>query len=157
MPGMWITEYHDFQFDSAKFTVTQNGKQTDQTIEGRKVVIDYATIRGGAQISMLQIIRNLQNAVRTAGGQVIDDSEGTIGITHLAFYERWQGSVGADQIPAQWLRADRRRKGSHEAGCDRGCGGHGHKYRRHWLRGHLRHQLRYRQLRHQAGLRAGHH
>ena len=77
MPGMWITEYHDFQFDSAKFTVTQNGKQTDQTIEGRKVVIDYATIRGGAQISKLQIIRNLQNAVRTAGGQVIDDSEGT--------------------------------------------------------------------------------
>jgi len=50
MPGMWITEYHDFQFDSAKFTVTQNGKQTDQTIEGRKVVIDYATIKSGAQI-----------------------------------------------------------------------------------------------------------
>ena len=67
MPGMWITEYHDFQFDSAKFTVTQNGKKTVQTIEGRKVVIDYATIRGGAQISKLQIIRNLQNAVRTAG------------------------------------------------------------------------------------------
>ena len=77
MPGMEITEYHDFQFDSAKFTVTQNGKQTDQTIEGRKVVIHYGTIRGGAQISTLQIIRNLQNAVRTAGGQVIDDSEGT--------------------------------------------------------------------------------
>ena len=77
MPGMEITEYHDFQFDSAKFTVTQNGKQTDQTIEGRKVVIHYGTIRGWAQISTLQIIRNLQNAVRTAGGQVIDDSEGT--------------------------------------------------------------------------------
>ena len=77
MPGMDITEYHDIQFDSAKFTVTQNGKKTDQTIEGRKVVIDYATKRGTAQVSKLQIIRNLQNAVRNAGGQVIDDSEFT--------------------------------------------------------------------------------
>ena len=77
MPGMYIYGYSDMQFDSAVFRVTQNGKKSDQTIEGRKVVIDYATIRGGAQISKLQIIRNLQNAVRTAGGQVIDDSEGT--------------------------------------------------------------------------------
>ena len=77
MPGMYIYGYSDMQFDSAVFRVTQNGKKTDQTIEGRKVVIDYEPQKGTAPISKLQIIRNLQNAVRTAGGQVIDDSPGT--------------------------------------------------------------------------------
>jgi len=77
MPSMCITEYHDIQFDSAKFTVTQNGKKTVQTIEGRKVVIDYEPKRGTDPVSKVQIVRNLQNAVRTAGGQVIDDEQGT--------------------------------------------------------------------------------
>ena len=77
MPGMYIYGYSDMQFDSAVFRVTQNGKKTDQTIEGRKVVIDYEPQKGTAPVSKLQIIRNLQNAVRTAGGQVIDDSPGT--------------------------------------------------------------------------------
>jgi outer membrane protein OmpA-like peptidoglycan-associated protein len=77
MPGMFISEYRDIQFDSARFRVTQNGKKTDQTIEGRKVVIDYELKRGTAAVSKVQIVRNLQNAVRTAGGQVIDDSQGT--------------------------------------------------------------------------------
>ena len=77
MPGMYIYGYSDMQFDSAVFRVTQNGKKADQTIEGRKVVIDYEPQKGTAPISKLQIIRNLQNAVRTAGGQVIDDSPGT--------------------------------------------------------------------------------
>ena len=77
MPGMYIYGYSDMQFDSAVFRVTQNGKKSDQTIEGRKVVIDYEPKQGTAPVSKLQIIRNLQNAVRTAGGQVIDDSPGT--------------------------------------------------------------------------------
>jgi outer membrane protein OmpA-like peptidoglycan-associated protein len=77
MPGMYIYGYSDMQFDSAVFRVTQNGKKADQTIEGRKVVIDYEPQKGTAPVSKLQIIRNLQNAVRTAGGQVIDDSPGT--------------------------------------------------------------------------------
>jgi outer membrane protein OmpA-like peptidoglycan-associated protein len=77
MPDMYIYSYRDIQFDSAVFRVTQNGKKTDQTIEGRKVVIDYEPKNGTAAVSKLQIIRNLQSAVRTAGGQVIDDSPGT--------------------------------------------------------------------------------
>ena len=77
MPGMYIYGYSDMKFDSAVFRVTQNGKKTDQTIEGRKVVIDYEPKKGTDPASKLQIIRNLQNAVRTAGGQVIDDSPGT--------------------------------------------------------------------------------
>jgi outer membrane protein OmpA-like peptidoglycan-associated protein len=77
MPDMYIYSYRDIQFDSAVFRVTQNGKKIDQTIEGRKVVIDYELKSGAAVSSKLQIIRNLQNAVHTAGGQVIDDSPGT--------------------------------------------------------------------------------
>jgi OmpA-OmpF porin, OOP family len=77
MPSMYIYSYRDIQFDSAVFRVTQNGKKTDQTIEGRKVVIDYEPKKGTAAVSKLQIIRNLQDAVRSAGGQVIDDSPGT--------------------------------------------------------------------------------
>jgi len=76
MPGFYIYRYSDIQFDSAKFPVTQNGKKTDQTIEGRKVVIEYDLKRGADLVSILQVVRNLQNAVRIAGGQVIDDSLG---------------------------------------------------------------------------------
>ncbi len=77
MPDFFIYSYRDIQFDSAIFKVTQNSKKTDQTIEGRKVVIEYSLKNGAATVSQLQIIRNLQNAVRTSGGQVIDDSPGT--------------------------------------------------------------------------------
>jgi len=77
MPDFYIYSYRDIQFDSAVFKVTQNGKKTDQTIEGRKIAIEYTLKNGAATVSQLQIIRNLQNAVRTAGGQVIDDSPGT--------------------------------------------------------------------------------
>ena len=77
MPGFYIYRYSDIQFDSAKFPVTQNGKKTDQTIEGRKVVIEYDLKRGADLVSSLQVVRNLQNAVRIAGGQVIDDSLGS--------------------------------------------------------------------------------
>jgi outer membrane protein OmpA-like peptidoglycan-associated protein len=77
MPGFYIYRYSDIQFDSAKFPVTQNGKKTDQTIEGRKVVIEYDLKRGADLVSILQVVRNLQNAVRIAGGQVIDDSLGS--------------------------------------------------------------------------------
>ena len=76
MSGMFIYSYQDIQFDSSVFRVTQNGKKTDQTIEGRKVVIDYELKDGTTPVSDLQIIRNLQNAVHTAGGQVIDDTPG---------------------------------------------------------------------------------
>jgi len=70
MPGFYIYRYSDIQFDSAKFPVTQNGKKTDQTIEGRKVVIEYDLKRGADLVSILQV-------VRIAGGQVIDDSLGS--------------------------------------------------------------------------------
>jgi outer membrane protein OmpA-like peptidoglycan-associated protein len=77
MPDFYIDGYKDMQFDSATFRVTQNGKKTDQTIEGRKITISYYAKRNTSAVSKVQIVRNLQNAVRIAGGQVLDDSQGT--------------------------------------------------------------------------------
>ena len=77
MPGFWIDAYSDVQFDSATFPVDQNGKKTNQTIEGRTIKIHYYLKRNVPATSMLQIIRNLQNAARAAGGEVMDDSRGT--------------------------------------------------------------------------------
>ena len=74
MPGFWVDAYSDVQFDSATFVVDRNGKKTNQTIEGRTIKIHYYLKRDVPATSMLQIIRNLQNAARAAGGQVMDDS-----------------------------------------------------------------------------------
>jgi outer membrane protein OmpA-like peptidoglycan-associated protein len=74
MPGFFIDGYSDVQFDSATFTVTLNGKKTRQAIEGRTIKIPYYRKRDTPGVSDLQIIRNLQNAARAAGGQVMDDS-----------------------------------------------------------------------------------
>ena len=76
MPGFFVDAYSDMEFDSATFRVDQNGKKTNQTIEGRTIKIHYYLKRDVPATSMLQIIRNLQNAARAAGGEVMDDSRG---------------------------------------------------------------------------------
>jgi hypothetical protein len=73
MPGFFIAGYKDSKFEGFKFPVTQNGKKTEEQIEGRLVKIEYERPDSGAAVSRLQIIRNLQNAARAAGGQVLDE------------------------------------------------------------------------------------
>jgi outer membrane protein OmpA-like peptidoglycan-associated protein len=76
MPGYYIDEFKDAQFESATFQVTTNGKQSDQQIEGHTIKIHYLIKQNVPETSMLQVIRNYQNAARSAGGQVLDDSKG---------------------------------------------------------------------------------
>ncbi|MBZ5545696.1 MAG: hypothetical protein LAO07_18805, partial [Acidobacteriia bacterium] len=76
MPGYFIDEYKDVQFDSAPFKVTTNGKSTDQQIEGHMIKITYRIKEKTPATSQLQIVRNYQNAARSAGGQVLDDTQG---------------------------------------------------------------------------------
>jgi len=76
MPGYFIDEYKETQFDSAAFKVTTSGKSTDQQIEGRMINITYRIKENTPATSMLQVIRNYQNAARSAGGQVLDDTKG---------------------------------------------------------------------------------
>jgi hypothetical protein len=76
MPGYYIDNYEDIQFDSISFQVTTNGKSTEQKIEGHTIKIGYYLKEGATATSMLQVIRNYQNAARAAGGQVLDDTKG---------------------------------------------------------------------------------
>jgi outer membrane protein OmpA-like peptidoglycan-associated protein len=76
MPGYYIDQYNEAQFDSATFQVTKDGKQSNQDIEGRTIKIHYFIKEKVPPTSMLQVIRNYQNAARSAGGQVLDDSKG---------------------------------------------------------------------------------
>jgi outer membrane protein OmpA-like peptidoglycan-associated protein len=77
LPGYYIDEFKDVQFDSATFQVTQNGKQSDQQIEGHTIKIHYFIKQNVPETSMLQVIRNYQNAARSTGGQVLDDAKGS--------------------------------------------------------------------------------
>lgn len=76
MPNFYIYDYSDTQFDSVNFAVSEEGKKTERAIEGHTIKIQYVQKENTPASSMLQIIRNLQNAARAAGGQVLDDSHG---------------------------------------------------------------------------------
>jgi len=76
MPGYYIDEYKEIQFDTTAMKVTKNGVQSDQQIEGRTFKISYYLKDGLPETSMVQVIRNYQNAVRASGGKVMDDSKG---------------------------------------------------------------------------------
>ena len=79
MPGYYIYNSSQSAFDSFAFPVTQSGKQLEQQVEGRLVKISYVIKEGAAPTSTLQVIRNYQNAVRSAGGEVMDDASGDSG------------------------------------------------------------------------------
>jgi outer membrane protein OmpA-like peptidoglycan-associated protein len=74
MPGHYIDEYEESQFDSFGFRVTKGGQTTVQEIEGHKIRIHYFLKDNAPVVSSLQVLRNHQNAVRSAGGQVMYDS-----------------------------------------------------------------------------------
>jgi outer membrane protein OmpA-like peptidoglycan-associated protein len=76
MPGYYIYEYKDVQFDSATFAVTKGGQKTEQNIEGHLIKIQYLIKENVPATSMLQVVRNYQNAARSIGGQVLDDTRG---------------------------------------------------------------------------------
>ena len=74
MPGYYIAEYQETQFDSYTFKVKQGGKETQQAVEGRRYDFRYNLKENAPMPSQLQIVRNYQNAARSAGGQVLFDS-----------------------------------------------------------------------------------
>jgi outer membrane protein OmpA-like peptidoglycan-associated protein len=79
MPGYYIYDEKQSQFDSFAFLVTANGKDTEQQVEGRLYKFQYIQKEGVPETSTLQVIRNYQNAVRAAGGQVLNDQSGDSG------------------------------------------------------------------------------
>ena len=73
MPNFKIYHYEDKQFDAHKFRVTQNGKETAESVEGHFTywvyVFDKST--GATAPSKLQIIRNYQEAAAKIGGSTL--------------------------------------------------------------------------------------
>jgi outer membrane protein OmpA-like peptidoglycan-associated protein len=76
MPGFFITDYRHSQFESFSFWVSQGGQDKQQPVEGQLYYFRYVAKQGSTPVSPLQIVRNFQNAVRSAGGQVLRDEGG---------------------------------------------------------------------------------
>ena len=74
MPGYYISEYSESQFDSYSFTVKEGDKDKQQPVEGRRCNYQYRLQQSAVPASALQIVRNFQNAARSAGGQVMRES-----------------------------------------------------------------------------------
>jgi OmpA-OmpF porin, OOP family len=74
MPGYYITEYAESQFDSYSFKIKEGDKEKQQPVEGRRCNYQYRLQQNAVPASALQIVRNFQNAARSAGGQVLRES-----------------------------------------------------------------------------------
>lgn len=74
MPGYYIADYQESQFDAFSFTVKQGAQEKQESVEGHRYDFRYNLKDGAAMPSPLQIVRNYQNAARTAGGQVLFDT-----------------------------------------------------------------------------------
>lgn len=70
MPGFHVTDYREKDFDAYNF-LAAGGKKT--AIEGRFYYLQYNIDKGVAQPGELKIRRNIQEALRRIGGQVVFD------------------------------------------------------------------------------------
>ncbi len=76
MPDHYIYNYEPSPFEGFGFAVMKNGKRTEERVEGKLVKIHYLTRNNVPKPNALQIARNYQNAVKAAGGEVLDDHDG---------------------------------------------------------------------------------
>jgi outer membrane protein OmpA-like peptidoglycan-associated protein len=74
MPGYYIDDYSESQFDSYTFKIKEGEKEKQQPVEGRLCKYTYRLQKDAVPASALQILRNFQNAVRSAGGQVLREA-----------------------------------------------------------------------------------
>jgi OmpA-OmpF porin, OOP family len=72
MPGYYISSYKVSEFDGFEPTII-GGK--DVRWEGKKYSYGYSRKEGARMISMLQIIRNYQGAIKQAGGKFIGSGD----------------------------------------------------------------------------------
>jgi OmpA-OmpF porin, OOP family len=72
MPDFYIAEYKDSEFDSYKF-IDQTKKQV--SVEGHKYYLLYRLKPGAAEPGELKIRRNIQDALKKIGGNVVFDDD----------------------------------------------------------------------------------
>jgi OmpA-OmpF porin, OOP family len=75
MPGYYIYEYQETQFDSFTFHVKAGNTVKDQAVEGHRFDLRYNMKDGATMPSPLQIHRNYENAAKAVGGQVMYSQE----------------------------------------------------------------------------------
>lgn len=89
IPGYYINDYSETAFDSFTFQVKEGNKDKQQTVEGHLYKIRYdfgGADAGQLPASAMQILRNFQNAARTAGGKIVFEwGEGDNRITTVHF------------------------------------------------------------------------
>jgi len=71
MPNTYIMGYKFSEFDSFAFPITENKRDSQQTVEGKLYFFHNKIKAGTPPGSALATIRNYQNAARSAGGQVL--------------------------------------------------------------------------------------
>ena len=71
MPNFSIYDAQDIEFDSYNFF---NGKNCT-TVEGKKYIRTYALKEDAQKSSVIQILRNYSNAIKSMGGTVIYEGE----------------------------------------------------------------------------------
>ena len=93
MPGYYIAEYSDREFDAEPMTVPDAGKKVRQSIEGHTYRLIYRPTKGTQAASPLQIVRNYMNAATSVGGEVLFENKfGAAGCTlriAKGGYEYW--------------------------------------------------------------------
>jgi len=72
MPDYYISQYNVSEFGGFDPTVI-GGKEVHW--EGKVYSYDYSRKEGGRQISMLQIVRNYETAIKKAGGKILGGDE----------------------------------------------------------------------------------
>jgi outer membrane protein OmpA-like peptidoglycan-associated protein len=74
MPGYYISQFTETQFDSNEFLVVDKGGEKKETVEGHKWYMRYDRSSTAPPASALQVIRNYQNAARSQGGQILSEN-----------------------------------------------------------------------------------
>lgn len=100
MPGYFIYDYSELPFDSYTFTVKQGSGTKEEKAEGHKYTYRYNLKDGATMPSAVQILRNYENAARTAGGQVLYESEDTTTICLSKGGKETWVEVSASNIPS---------------------------------------------------------
>jgi outer membrane protein OmpA-like peptidoglycan-associated protein len=71
MPGYYIYDYRETQFDAYDFTVGAPGNEKQEAVEGHRYDILYHLKDNATAPSPLQVVRNFQNAARAVGGKTL--------------------------------------------------------------------------------------
>jgi len=72
MPGFYIYNYQELEFDRYEFPI---GPDKTQAVEGHHFYVDYYANDGIKMPSSLQIVRNYTNAIKAIGGKLVYEYE----------------------------------------------------------------------------------